>query len=44
MIPKIIHYAWFGSKIPQNVQERIDNWKKVIPDLEYHPSMLRIYY
>lgn len=32
MIPKIIHYAWFGSKIPQNVQERIDNWKKVIPD------------
>jgi len=28
MIPKIIHYAWFGSKIPQNVQERIDNWKK----------------
>ena len=35
MIPKIIHYAWFGSKIPQNVQERIDNWKKVIPDWQF---------
>lgn len=35
MIPKIIHYAWFGSKIPQNVQERIDNWKKFIPDWQF---------
>lgn len=35
MIPKIIHYAWFGnSEKPKNVQNCIDNWKKVLPDFQ----------
>lgn len=30
MIPKIIHYCWFGGKpIPQDLQECIDSWRKL---------------
>lgn len=33
MIPKIIHYAWFGDKKkPKNVQNCINTWKKRLPD------------
>ncbi|ORI93346.1 glycosyltransferase family 32 protein [Leuconostoc mesenteroides] len=41
MIPKIIHYAWFGSEIPAEVLRRIDQWKEVLPDwrfLEWNES------
>ncbi len=35
MIPKIIHYCWFGGNdIPENLQHCIDSWKKVMPDYE----------
>jgi len=33
MIPKIIHYCWFGSKSkPQNVLNYIESWRKFCPD------------
>lgn len=35
MIPKIIHYCWFGGKpIPENVWRYIDSWKKFLPDFK----------
>lgn len=33
MIPKIIHYCWFGGKTkPQEVENYINTWKKICPD------------
>lgn len=33
MIPKTIHYCWFGdSKKPKTVQRCINSWSKVMPD------------
>lgn len=33
MIPKIIHYCWFGEKpIPKNLKKYIDNWKIKLPE------------
>lgn len=35
MIPKIIHYCWFGgNKLPENVKKCIESWKKYMPDYE----------
>lgn len=35
MIPKLIHYCWFGGKpIPPQYQEYIESWKKYLPDYE----------
>ena len=35
MIPKIIHYCWFGNKkIPKDFQKYIEGWKKLSPDYE----------
>lgn len=35
MIPKIIHYCWFGSaQKPQDVLAYIDSWHRVFPDFE----------
>ncbi len=35
MIPKIIHYCWFGNKKkPQDVQNYIDDWTKKMPDYQ----------
>ncbi len=35
MIPKIIHYCWFGgSELPEVAQECIASWKKYCPDYE----------
>ena len=35
MIPKKIHYCWFGKKpIPENTLKYIDSWKKYLPDCE----------
>ena len=35
MIPKKIHYCWFGGKaIPKIVQKCIKSWKKMCPDYE----------
>ena len=36
MIPKIIHYCWFGSnKKPRKVRKCIAIWKKLLPDYEF---------
>lgn len=35
MIPKVIHYCWFGGNpLPQKVKEYIESWKKYCPDFE----------
>ena len=35
MIPKIIHYCWFGGKpLPELAQKCIASWKKFLPDYE----------
>lgn len=36
MIPKIIHYCWFGgNEIPSLVQKCIKSWKENLPDYEF---------
>ena len=36
MIPKIIHYCWFGPKeMPLDQKAYIDGWKKLMPDYEF---------
>lgn len=35
MIPKIIHYCWFGGKpLPDEVKYYISTWQKYCPDYE----------
>lgn len=35
MIPKIIHYCWFGGKpIPSEYMQYIESWKKFLPNYE----------
>ncbi|MBO5136223.1 MAG: glycosyl transferase [Clostridia bacterium] len=35
MIPKIIHYCWFGgNQLPKSAQKCIESWKKYFPDYE----------
>ena len=35
MIPRIIHYCWFGGhEMPQEYKTYIDGWKKICPDYE----------
>ena len=36
MIPKIIHYCWFGrGEMPQLAKDCIASWQKYMPDWEY---------
>jgi len=36
MIPKIIHYIWFGGKpFPPKIQYCIESWKKYLPDYQF---------
>lgn len=35
MIPKVIHYCWFGrGPKPEKIQKCIDSWSKIMPDYE----------
>lgn len=35
MIPKIIHYCWFGSNpLPESAKRCIESWRKYLPDYE----------
>lgn len=35
MIPKIIHYCWFGGKpLPRSARRCIESWRKFLPDYE----------
>ncbi|WP_242335266.1 glycosyltransferase family 32 protein [Limosilactobacillus urinaemulieris] len=35
MIPKIIHYAWFGSEKPEQIKNRVNEWKSVLPEWKF---------
>ena len=36
MIPKLIHYCWFGKgEMPELAQRCIESWHKFLPDYEY---------
>lgn len=36
MIPKIVHYIWFGGKpYPEKIRYCIDSWKKYLPGYEF---------
>lgn len=36
MIPKIIHFVWFGGKpYPKKIQYCIDSWKRILPDYQF---------
>ena len=36
MIPRILHYCWFGGKeMPQETKDCIASWQKYMPDWEY---------
>ena len=36
MIPKTIHYCWFGTNpIPDEVNNQIENWKHYLPDYQF---------
>ncbi len=36
MIPKVIHYCWFGrGEMPQLAKDCIASWHKYMPDWEY---------
>ena len=35
MIPKIIHYCWFGGNpLPESAKKCIASWRKSLPDYE----------
>lgn len=35
MIPKILHYCWFGNtELPEQLQNYITTWQKYCPDYE----------
>ena len=35
MIPKVIHYCWFGKNpLPESTKRYIESWKKICPDYE----------
>ena len=35
MIPKFIHYCWFGrNPLPESAKKCIDSWRKFLPDYE----------
>ncbi len=36
MIPKIVHYIWFGgNSYSEKIQHCIDSWHKYLPDYEF---------
>lgn len=36
MIPKIVHYIWFGGKpYPEKIKRCINSWKKQLPDYQF---------
>jgi hypothetical protein len=36
MIPKLIHYCWFGGRpLPEEYSAYIEGWKRVLPDYEF---------
>lgn len=43
MIPKIIHYCWFGGKpLPDEVKKYMETWKKYCPYYEITKAILML--
>jgi mannosyltransferase OCH1-like enzyme len=36
MIPKILHFIWFGNNIPSYVYFSINTFKRINPDFSIH--------
>ena len=35
MIPKVVHYCWFGrNPLPESAVKCIESWRKYMPDYE----------
>ena len=42
MIPKIIHYYWFGrNPLSELAQKYIASWRKILPDLDEFHELLK---
>lgn len=35
MIPKVIHYIWLGGPVPDDAQERVNQWQRIMPDYQF---------
>lgn len=36
VIPKIVHYCWFGgARMPDRLRQYVDGWKQMLPDYEF---------
>ena len=43
MIPKIIHYCWFGqNEMPKQYRQYIEGWKKFVPIMRSSSGMKKI--
>lgn len=36
LIPKKIHYVWFGKEKPNLIKKNIEHWKELCPDYEFY--------
>lgn len=36
MIPKIIHYCWFGADMPSHLKDIVNDWKSLMPDYSFY--------
>lgn len=36
MIPRQLHYCWFGGPMPSRVMARIETWERIMPDWPIH--------
>lgn len=35
IIPKVIHYCWFGGCMPSHLQKQVDSWHEKYPDYDF---------
>lgn len=36
LIPKKIHYSWFGGDMPKPMRDRVQRWRELCPDYEFY--------
>lgn len=36
LIPKKIHYAWFGNSMPYEIKKNVEHWKVLCPEYEFY--------
>lgn len=40
MIPKVVHYCWFGgNQLPDDAKKCIESWRKFFPEYEIKNGM-----